>query len=205
MKVLIVDDDPVWSSVTDGMLKQWGYEATVRMDGASGWQALQEANAPSLVLLDWMLPDMEGVDICRRLRRDSRLRSLYVILVTSRRELADVVTGIQAGADDFLSKPIEPAELRARIETGKRILGLQEELSGRVRELEAAMAQIKQLRGIIPMCMYCKKIRDDKKYWQQVESYVEEHSDAQFSHGICPGCAKKVLEGLEGPLRENRG
>lgn len=197
MKVLIVDDDPVWSSVAGGMLKQWGYTATVRMDGASGWQALQEANAPSLLLLDWMLPDMEGVDICRRLRKDSRLRSLYVIMVTSRRELADVVTGIQAGADDFLSKPIEPAELRARIETGKRILGLQEELSGRVGELEAAMAQIKQLRGILPICMYCKKIRDDKKYWQQVESYVEEHSDAQFSHGICPACAKKVLEELE--------
>lgn len=198
MKVLIVDDDPVWSSVVDGMLNQWGYEAAVRTDGTSGWRALQEANAPSLVLLDWMLPDMEGVDICRRLRKDSRLRSLYVIMVTSRRELDDVVTGIRAGADDFLCKPIEPAELRARIETGRRILGLQEDLKGRVRELEAAMAQIKQLRGIIPICMYCKKIRDDKKYWQQVESYVEEHSDAQFSHGICPECARKVLDELEG-------
>ena len=197
MKILIVDDDPVWSSALDGLLREWGYETMVRMDGASGWQALQEENVPSLVMLDWMLPDMEGVDICLRLRKDARLRSLYVIMVTSRRELADVVTGIRAGADDFLSKPIEPAELRARIETGKRILGLQGDLAGRVRELEAAMAQIKQLRGIIPICMYCKKIRDDKKYWQQVEHYVEEHTDAQFSHGICPECAKRVLEEMD--------
>lgn len=197
MKVLIVDDDPVWSSVLDGLLKQWGYETVVRVDGASGWQALQEEDAPALIVLDWMMPDMEGVDICRRLRQDARLRSVYVIMVTSRRELADVVMGIQAGADDFLTKPIEPAELRARIETGSRILGLQKELAGRVRELEAAMAQIKQLRGIIPICMYCKKIRDDKEYWQQVEEYVEEHSDAQFTHGICPECAKKVMEEMD--------
>ena len=197
MKILIVDDDPVWSAVLDGLLKKWDYETVICADGASAWRVLEGEQIPRLLILDWMLPDVEGVDICRRLRRDERWRSVYVIMVTSRREVADVVTGIHAGADDFLSKPIEPAELRARIETGSRILGLQKELAERVHELESAMAQIKQLRGIIPICMYCKKIRDGREYWQQVEDYVEKHSDAQFSHGICPECAKKIMDEME--------
>jgi sigma-B regulation protein RsbU (phosphoserine phosphatase) len=95
---------------------------------------------------------------------------------------------LEAGADDYLTKPFDPQELRARIKVGERILGLQTSLAERVTELEDALSRVKQLQGLLPICSYCKKIRDDQNYWEQVESYISKHTEAQFSHGICPDC-----------------
>jgi DNA-binding response OmpR family regulator len=104
-----------------------------------------------------------------------------------------VVAGLQAGGDDYVTKPFDREELHARVKVGLRILQLQMNLADRVRELEEALASVKQLQGLLPICSYCKKIRDDQNYWQQVEGYISEHSGAVFSHGICPECYDKFV------------
>jgi response regulator RpfG family c-di-GMP phosphodiesterase len=122
---------------------------------------------------------------------------MYVILLTSRDSSADIIVGLEAGADEYLVKPFDPNELRARVQTGVRILNLQQRLVQKIGALEEALANVKQLRGLLPMCSYCKRIRDDGDYWQQLETYIGDHSDAEFSHGICPTCFERVQKEFE--------
>src|SRR5207237_6416573 len=105
-----------------------------------------------------------------------------------------IVTGLTAGADDYIVKPFQRDELHARVRVGERLLELQATLADRVKELEAALARVKLLHGLLPICSYCKKVRDDQNYWQQVESYISAHSGVQFSHGICPGCYESLMK-----------
>jgi DNA-binding response OmpR family regulator len=192
MRVLIAEDDSISRAYLEHYLKQSGYEVVVTKDGESAWQALQAAGAPPLAILDWMMPGMDGLEICRALRaRESPTRT-YVILLTARKEKEDVIAGLTAGADDYLSKPFDAGELRARVQVGVRLLEMQHALAHKVHELEEALVHVKQLRGLLPMCAWCKRIRDDKNYWQQLDTYISRHSDAQFSHGICPECLTKV-------------
>jgi len=188
MKILLAEDDAVTRIAVEAALTDWGFEALSCGDGNSAWDALQHPNAPRLALLDWLMPGLDGVEICRRCRDNPGLNSNYMILLTARDTKADVITGLQAGADDYVSKPFDREELRLRLRAGQRILELQESLAQRVKELEDALARVKQLEGIIPICAYCKKIRSDRHYWQQVEAYLEAHIDVRFSHGICPEC-----------------
>ena len=115
----------------------------------------------------------------------------------AREARGDLVTGLNAGADDYVTKPFDPEELRARVQVGVRILTLQKNLAERVEELQAALSNVKQLRGLLPICSYCKRIRGDDQYWQQLEGYIAEHSDAQFSHGICPTCYATISAELD--------
>jgi sigma-B regulation protein RsbU (phosphoserine phosphatase) len=137
---------------------------------------------------------LPGLDVCRLARGLVRLESTYFILLTAKNEKADVTAGLEGGADDYVTKPFDRQELRVRVQVGERILELQHGLTDRVRELETALAQVKQLRGLLPICSYCKKVRDDDNYWQQVEAYISAHSEVQFSHGICPECWHDVVE-----------
>ena len=122
---------------------------------------------------------------------------MYVILLTGRDSRADLVAGLDAGADDYLVKPFDLEELRARVHVGIRVLTLQERLAARVIELQSALANVKQLSGLLPICSYCKRIRSDQDYWEQVDSYVAHHSDVKFSHGICPSCFEAVRADFE--------
>jgi DNA-binding response OmpR family regulator len=187
MNVLIADDDVISRRVLQGILEQWGYAVTVTCDGEAAWQALRGKSAPAVALLDWNMPGLDGTEVCRRVRAASE-RPVYLILITSRTTKEDLVAGLESGADDYLSKPFDRAELRARIRVGERILQLQQNLSERVRQLEEAVRHIKQLQGLIPICSYCKRVRNDGDSWQQIEAYIAAHSEAHFSHGICPDC-----------------
>jgi phosphoserine phosphatase RsbU/P len=197
MKVLIAEDEAVSRRLLEGALSRWGYQVLIAADGAEAWKILQEPESPMLIVLDWLMPGLEGVELCRRARQDARLTSAYILLLTSRTAKEDIVQGLEAGADDYVTKPFDTAELRARIQVGARLVSLQSALAERVRELEGALSHVKQLHGLLPICCYCKKIRDDKNYWHQVESYVANHADVRFSHGICPDCSVKLKEQIE--------
>ena len=188
MKVLIAEDDPVSRRVLEATLAKWGHDLVVTGDGAAAWRALQGEDAPPLAVLDWMMPEMDGVEVCRRVREMPGQRPTYIILLTGKESREEMVTGLTAGADDYLTKPFDREELRARLHVGARVVALQQALAARVRELEQALAQVKRLQGLLPICAYCKKVRDDRNYWQQVETYVARHSEARFSHGVCPAC-----------------
>ena len=192
MRVLIAEDDPVSRRILERLLRKWGYEVLVTTDGDEAWVALQSAEAPDLALLDIMMPRMDGLEICCRLRALNR--RTYVILVTAKHGAREIIKGIEAGADDYLTKPYDPDELRARVLVGVRIIDLQTALAGRVVELERALAEVKQLHGILPICSYCRKIRDNSDYWQTVEQYLATHSEAKFSHGICPLCYETTVK-----------
>ena len=160
-------------------------------DGVAAWRALQRNDAPPLAVLNWLMPGMDGVEVCRRVRGISTSQPTYIILLTALEDKKDIVAGLRAGADDYVTKPFDLDELRARVQAGERMVGLQSDLAGRLKELEDALSQVKQLSGLLPICAYCKKIRDDHNYWRDVEQYVSENSEARFSHSMCPGCRER--------------
>ena len=194
MQILVADDDPVNRLLLEQTLEIWGYTVRNAVDGEDAWRILQEPDAPQLAILDWMMPRLSGPDLCRRIRADERLRSLYIILLTARQTAKDMITGLNAGADDYLTKPFNPSELEARIGVGQRVVRLQRELAERIDELEHALEQVRTLSGLVPICAYCKKVRNEREYWERVESYISARSGARFSHGICPDCLRRVEE-----------
>jgi len=183
VRILIADDDRMSTMMLGRSLEAWGFEVIVVHDGTAAWECISGPNPPELTIADWMMPGLDGIELCRRIRAAVLPLPVYVILLTARSSRQDLVAGLDAGADDYLTKPFDPDELRARIHVGQRTLGL--------------IANIKRLTGLLPICSYCKRIRSDHDYWEQVESYITEHTDAVFSHGICPPCLAKVLDGLD--------
>ncbi len=194
MKILVAEDQAVSRHILVANLRKWGYDVTAVQDGTRAWEALQAEGAPQMVILDWLMPGMDGIEICRQIRKSPQSQPIYLILLTARRGLEDKVQGLQSGADDYITKPFDREELRARVQVGFRVLELQGALAQRVRELEEALSRVKTLQGLLPICSYCKKIRDDRNYWQQVEGYISDHSEAQFSHGICPECYTRFVQ-----------
>jgi phosphoserine phosphatase RsbU/P len=194
MRVLVAEDSFASLSHLASLIFDWGFEVLTAGNGAEAWQAFQGTEPPPLAVLDWMMPEVDGLEVCRRVRDEPRLRSTYIVLLTARGDQDDVVAGLEGGADDYLTKPVNPSELRARLQTGQRIVSLQQSLADRIRDLESAMYRVHQLHGLLPICSYCKKIRDDQNYWQQVESYISSHSGVQFSHGICPTCYEALIK-----------
>ena len=194
MKILIAEDDPVSATLLQTLLTQWDYDVLITENGDDALSVLSADDGPSLAILDWIMPGLSGPAVCRKIRSASPSRPLYLILLTRLGKRDNIVEGLDAGADDYLAKPFDAAELRARVQAGRRVVNLEGELHDRVRELENALANVKQLQGLLPICSYCKKIRDDQDYWHQVDSYVAQHTDVQFSHSICPSCFDTVMK-----------
>ncbi len=188
MRVLIADDEATSRHLIRATLEGWGFEVLVAVDGWEALRVLQGSKGPEIAMLDWMMPEIDGLDVCRRMRATMPNAGTYIILVTARGGLENVVRGLEAGADDYITKPFDPRELRARLHVGVRIVQLQKALMERFQELEDALKRVKQLQGLLPICSYCKKIRNDRNYWEQVDAYITNHSEAQFSHGVCPDC-----------------
>jgi DNA-binding response OmpR family regulator len=185
VRILIADDDRMSTMMLSRTLEQWGFEVIVVHDGSAAWERIVGDEPPALAIVDWMMPGIDGIELCRRIRETPPRSPVYVILLTARTSRQDLVAGLEAGADDYLTKPFDPDELRARIHVGQRTLAL--------------IANIKRLTGLLPICSYCKRIRSDDDYWEQVESYITDHTDAMFSHGVCPTCLAKALEELDPP------
>jgi sigma-B regulation protein RsbU (phosphoserine phosphatase) len=179
MKVLTVEDDAVARGVLRQALKRLDHEVVEARDGAEAWQLVQSENV-RVVVSDWMMPELDGLELCRRIRARPGAEYTYFILLTSnsannenRREAAD------AGVDDFLTKPLEIDELWTRLRVASRILRY--------------ATQVRQLEELLPICSYCKKIRDDKNYWQQMEGYINQRTGSEFSHSVCPDCYTSVI------------
>ncbi|MBA3243264.1 MAG: response regulator transcription factor [Acidobacteria bacterium] len=194
MRILIAEDDPMSRRLLDITLNKWGYGVVATCDGTQAWEAMQQEDAPQLAILDWMMPGLDGLQICRMARETPATKSIHIILLTAKGEKSDLVECLAAGANDFVTKPFDRDELRARVQVGVRMVELQRSLADRVKELESALSQVRQLQGILPICAHCKNVRDDQNYWQKVEHYVSEHSEAQFSHSVCPDCYASIVE-----------
>ncbi len=202
MKILIVDDEAVNVGVLANALKG-SYEICTALSGEEALGMLKE-HSPDLVLLDVMMPEMDGFEVCRLMRAEGAYADTPIIFVTALDSEEGESEGLELGAVDYITKPVnlKLAKLRIRnqlelkrqrnvVEAQNRLLTLQK------AELEATLARVKRLEGLITICMSCKKIRGENKAWQRLEKYMSEHSDAFFSHGICPECLEKEMKKLE--------
>lgn len=192
MDILIAEDDLTSQTILIETLKKWDHNPVAVSDGKAAWEILQQPDAPRIAILDWMMPEMDGLEVVRHVHSIESPELPYIIMLTTKGEIMDITAGLDAGADDYLTKPFDPNELQARVNAGKRIVQMQKRLAEQVRDLRAALQQVKTLQGILPICARCKKIRDDKGYWNQVEEYICDHSEAEFSHSLCPVCMRDL-------------
>ena len=191
--VLIADDDKLTLNVLNDTLTRAGYDVLTATDGEQAWKKLQQSNA-SLAVLDWIMPGMEGPEICQRAAKEPKMANRYFILLTGKSKTEDLVAGLQSGASDYLRKPFDEAELLARVEVGVRFIELQRKLAERVEEMEKALATVRRLEGLLPICSYCKRIRNEQDYWERVDNYISQHANVRFSHNICPECYEKHVK-----------
>lgn len=194
MKILIAEDDLTSRKMLEAILGKWGYEVVATSNGQEAWEALQMDDPPPLAILDWMMPGMDGLEFCQKVRQVHFAQPPYIILLTGKRQKEDVISGLEAGANDYIRKPFDRDELRARIQVGERVVRLESALSKRVKELQEALSRLKTLEGLFPVCCYCKKIRDDQNYWQQWEAYISAHTKVEITHGVCPDCFEKYIK-----------
>ena len=179
MKVLAVEDDNVARAVLRRTLERLGHEVVEAKDGEDAWQAwLREK--PRVAICDWQMPKLNGLQLCKRLRAQGGMDYVYFILLTATTDSAqNRRAAAEAGVDDFLTKPIDLSMLWARLRVAERILKY--------------TTQVHRLEEMMPMCSYCKKVRDDQNYWQQIESYINERTGTEISHSVCPECYPRVV------------
>lgn len=186
MKILIAEDDFVSARVLQLALEREGHEVVAAKNGEEAW-ALFDADPVRVIVSDWMMPGVDGLDLCKRVRERPKTDYTYFILLTAiNTGRENLRIAMNAGVDDFLSKPLDREVVTMRLRVADRIL-------------EYAR-QIRLLKDLLPMCMYCKRIRDDGDYWQQVESYLHSHMGSNFSHGVCPECFTREI-GAPPPVR----
>jgi len=198
-KVLVTDDNPDILLLSTMLLTSAGYEVLEAATGEACLVAVRTYH-PDLVLLDVMLPDMSGIEVCRQIKSDENLKDIFVILASGIQVSSELqADGLDIGADGYFIRPISNREFLARVQAGERIKRAEDALRTKERQqqelishLEEALAEIKTLKGFIPICASCKKIRDDEGYWNQLEAYISKRTDAVFSHGLCPECAEQA-------------
>ncbi len=189
MKILIAEDDPVSVKILQITLEHSKHEVVTASTGTEAWTQF-DREPFRVVVSDWMMPGMDGLELCRKVRARAKTEYTYFILLTAINTGRDNLRqAMDAGIDDFLVKPLDREAIIMRLRVAERILDF--------------TRQIRQLNELLPICMYCKRIRDDQDYWQQVENYLHTHTGSNFSHGICPECFAKEMRGMPGrpPLR----
>jgi DNA-binding response OmpR family regulator len=191
MRILIAEDDPTSRRLLEATLARDGYHVVSASDGDEAWERLRDKDGPRLAILDWMMPGRDGIEICRQLRREPASVLRVSAPGDDQTRTEDIIHGLEAGADDYLTKPYDPQELRCRVKSGERLLRLEEALARKLAELQEALSHVKQLQGLLPICMFCKKIRDDSDTWHRLETYIERNSEALFSHSLCGDCRRE--------------
>lgn len=209
-RVLIVDDEPINLRLISVSLSE-EYDILTALNGHEAISRLKQQEV-DLILLDVMMPDISGFDVCRIIKADSRYAEIPVVFLTAMDTPQGERQGLDLGAIDYLSKPVELELLKLRVRNltalklrGDEVREQRDLLAIRKEELEAALARVRQLEGIIPICMYCKKIKDDQESWQELEKYITQHSEAMFSHSACPECYEKEMEAIREELPEVPG
>ncbi|HKE61665.1 MAG TPA: response regulator [Nitrospira sp.] len=209
MSILIVDDSPDQQALLRSILGKAGHGDVLSADSAKSASTLLNLDGEAtshkidLILMDILMPEQDGVETCRQIKRCAHLQDVPVIMVTAKNDLSNLKEAFAAGAMDYISKPVNSVELLARVSSA---LLLKQEMDRRKNrelelrrsneELQKALKEVKVLRGLIPICASCKKIRNDGGFWQQLEEYLGEHSEAEFSHGLCQPCIKKLYPGV---------
>jgi phosphoserine phosphatase RsbU/P len=178
MRILVAEDDADTRDLVTLMLEKAGHQVRARPHGAAAWEELKHESY-QLLVIDCMMPEMDGFELCRRVR-DAQRKYTYIILLTAYGGRDNYMKGMEAGADDFLTKPCDFDELKTRLRVAERILGLQEE--------------VRQLTGLLPICAYCKRVREKETEWVSIETYVSRRTDASFSHTVCPHCFTDQLQ-----------
>jgi response regulator RpfG family c-di-GMP phosphodiesterase len=209
-KVLVTDDNTEILLLSSTLLRKAGYAV---LEASTGQACLDvvRTHHPDLVLLDVMLPDMTGVQVCKQIKTDKNLDDIFVILASGVQVSSEhQAEGLDTGADGYIIRPIPNKEFLARVQAGERIKKAEDALREKgiqqqtlISELEAALAEIKTLKGCIPICASCKKIRDDEGYWNQLEAYISKHTDAIFTHGICPTCFEQAKVEMKKILKKD--
>jgi sigma-B regulation protein RsbU (phosphoserine phosphatase) len=182
MKILIAEDEPVAGKILKHALESSGHEVTITYDGVQAWEAF-DRDPVRVVVSDWLMPVLDGLGFCQKVRERKKTLYTYFILLTSQettQENYDLAS--DAGVDDFLSKPLDRPTIRMRLRVAERIL--------------AFTTEIRQLKDLIPICTYCRKIRNDGNYWQLVETYIKEQTGSNFTHSVCPTCVEAYLADL---------
>jgi len=182
MRILIVEDSAIYRRILEKELQNLGYTVLIAGDGNEAWDIILK-DGVSLVISDWMMPGLDGLELCRQIRATKRPRYVYFILLTALEGKSNYMEAMEAGVDDFINKPFDPDQLRARLNVAERIIGLQ--------------GQVKQLQGILPTCSLCKKIRDKNDKWVPIESYINQRTEADFSHTYCPDCLEIAMEQIK--------
>lgn len=179
VKILAVEDDAVSRAVLRQALRKLGHDVIEAPNGAAAWtKVLMEP--VRVIVSDWAMPEMDGLELCRRVRKAAGVDYTYFILLSAREDTVEnQQAAADAGVDDFLTKPLIVDELWNRLRVAERILRY--------------ATQVRQLEEMLPICSYCKKIRDDQNYWQQIEGYINERTGSEFSHSICPDCYQRVV------------
>jgi len=177
MNILVAEDDSVSRRILHRNLTRLGHTVSEASNGVEAWSIL-ERDPIRIVVSDWMMPEMSGLELCRRIRERTDSNYTYFILLTAREGDENHREAMAAGVDDFLTKPLDREELEIRLQVAERIIGF--------------ATQVRQLKELLPICMYCKKIRDDQDYWKVIEEYIHQYTGTDFSHGICPDCYEKI-------------
>jgi DNA-binding response OmpR family regulator len=178
----MVEDDPVSARILQAALEKFGYEPVIARDGAQAWEIF-DRDPVRLMVSDWMMPGMDGLALCEKVRARPETAYTYFILFTANHTSApNYELASAAGVDDFLTKPLDREAIRMRLRVAERILRY--------------TAEIRQLQAMIPICVYCRKVRDQHDYWDQVESYLQRQTGSNLTHGACPDCYDKEVAQL---------
>ncbi len=189
--ILIVDDTPENLTVLRQILNEQGYRVRPALSGEIALKTIQ-ADLPDLILLDIVMPGMDGYEVCAKLKADKATRDIPVIFISALKEIEDKMRAFSKGGVDYISKPFQAEEVLARVKTHITLYSLVNRLEKKNIKLQKALDEVTQLQGLLPICANCKKIRDDKGSWNILETYIEKHSEASFSHGMCPDCNKEL-------------